>query len=112
MKIILPKLLAGGLFILPLIAVAANGGSVPQPPGWGEINVLVVLDNITNALFMILLVVAVIFFIIAGYHFIVSQGDPAKFDTAKKMILYGAIGVLVAFLAKGIVLLINEIVRS
>lgn len=71
-----------------------------------------VLDIITNTLFYFLLFAAVIAFFYAGFLFITSQGDPEKFKTAQKAVLYGVIGLLVAFSARGIVKLIETIFKQ
>lgn len=101
------------LLLLSGVAVAAE--NLIDPPGPGAITILGpggVLDRITNVMFTVALIVAVIFFIIAGYLFIMAQGEPEKFETAKKTVLYTAIGVVVVICAKGVVAFINMAVRG
>ena len=69
-----------------------------------------VLAKIRDYLFTILLIVAAIFIIIAAYFFVTAAGDPEKTGKARNFVLYALIGVLVGFAAKGLVLLIGQIV--
>ncbi len=62
-----------------------------------------IINNIANALFYILISVAVIVILIAGFFFLTAAGDPGKVQTAQKMILYAVIGVIVAICSKAIV---------
>lgn len=71
-----------------------------------------VLDRITNYLFGILLIAAAISIIVSGFYFITAAGDPVKFHTAKMMLLYALIGVLVAFSSRGLVMLVKEVLFS
>lgn len=81
------------------------------PPKWGEGNVWGVLDKITNYVFFGLLIIAAISIMIAGYNFITAAGDPDKTKTARNFVLYALIGVLVGFLAKGLIYFVENIVR-
>jgi len=88
---------------LPIIGLAAAPGSAP------DVDIMELLDSITNWLFVILLIVAAIFIIMAGYFFVTAMGDPDKVKKARDFVLYAAIGVLVGFAAKGLVSLIEII---
>jgi hypothetical protein len=70
-----------------------------------------VLERIIDALFTISLLVAAIFIVIAAFFFITSNGEPEKISKAKISILYTLIGVLVAFSAKGLVMLMQNIAQ-
>ena len=48
--------------------------------------------------------------IIAGFYFITAQGDPDRLSKARNMVLWALVGVLVAFAARGLVLLIERVV--
>ena len=75
-------------------------------------DVMGVLTKIGNWLFAILLVVAVIYIILAAFDFVTAGGDPEKVKTARNNVLYAMIGIAVAFLAKGLVVLVRMIVGS
>jgi hypothetical protein len=68
-----------------------------------------VLEKIVDFLFTACLLVAAIFIVVAASLFITSQGEPEKFQKAKMSILYALIGVLVAFSARGLVTLMNQV---
>lgn len=68
-----------------------------------------VLNRIINWLFAILLVIAAIAIIVAAYFFVTAAGDPDKTKTARNFVLYALIGVLVGFMAKGLIALVERI---
>jgi len=104
MKRIILSLILVGLLVLPAVSLAQAPRSAPT------VSVIKVLDNIVDWLFSILLIIAVIWLIVAGYYFITAQGDPERIAKARNMVLYALIGVLIAFLARGLVLLVERIV--
>lgn len=94
------------LFILPITGYGQDLRTAPTVPIFGPDGVI---EQITNILFSFLIFASVISFLYAGYLFISAAGDPTKFDTAKKAVLYGVIGLLIAFSSKGIVTLIDKL---
>lgn len=68
-----------------------------------KIPVKTVLERVENTLFGIFLIMAAIFLVITGYFYISAQGDPTKYDKAKKSLIYAIIGIIVAIAARGIV---------
>jgi phosphoglycerol transferase MdoB-like AlkP superfamily enzyme len=109
MKKILSGLILVSLSVLPLIALAQRVGPLPGYTVAPESDIWEVLDRITNWLFSILLVVAVIFIIIAAFQFITAGGDPTKVASARNWVLYALIGVAVALLARGLVTFVSRI---
>jgi len=107
MKKVLVSLISAGL-LLSAVAVLAQGPV--DAPGWAEVDVMATLDNISNWLFAILLAVAVMAIIVAAYMFVTASGDPDKVKTARNFVLYALIGVIVALVARGLVLLMDRIV--
>jgi hypothetical protein len=105
-KIILSLILAGCL-VLPVLSLADEelGAEIPDIP------VTETLEKIANWLFYILLFVAAIFIVIAGVSFVTAQGDPEKFKKAKDTVLYAVVGIVVALLSRGIVALVNTVLR-
>ena len=102
MKKFIPTLISTTLFV-PLMGLAATPTTAPT------LDTMDMLNNITNWLFSLLLVVAAISIIIAGYYFVTAQGDPDKTKTARNFVLYALIGVLIGFAAKGLVMLVGTI---
>jgi hypothetical protein len=71
-----------------------------------------ILDKITDFLFWIALAIAPIAAIVAAVYFLTAGGDPQKINTAKQIILYTFIGVLVAFSAQAIVGIVKGIIEG
>lgn len=99
------------LLFLPLLVSAQQPGP-GDAPGWGDVDIMETLGRISDWLFAILLIIAAIFIIIAGFYFVTAQGDPDKVSTARMFVLWALIGVLVGFLAKGLVILVDRMVRG
>lgn len=68
--------------------------------------------NLFNALVSFLfnlgLVVAPLMIVVAAYFFLFSGGDPKNIETAKKIIIYTFVGLLILFLSKAIVALFKN----
>ena len=84
--------------ISPDIANANSTIVVPDGP-----DLFVVIQNILNATFGIIGVVAVIMVIIGGYYYMTSQGEPNRVQRGKNTILYGIIGLIICLSAFAIV---------
>jgi type IV secretory pathway VirB2 component (pilin) len=100
------KILAVALlvaFLVPTVLVFGNpvpGGLQGEPP---NVPLDSALTKITNFVFSVLMIVAVLFIIIAGFMFITASGNDDQVKKARSMLLYAVVGVIVALLAKGIV---------
>lgn len=112
MKTIIVLVLIGFL-ILPLlipkeaISQTTGGQQVQTVP---SVNVIDALYRIAQWLWTILLMVAVIFIIVGAYYFVTAAGNPDQITKARAMVLYAAIGVIVAGMAWGIVRILRAIV--
>ena len=87
------------ILALPLLAIGVDIQPI-DPPDRGPVLILI---DIMQWLFAILLFVAALALIIAGYFFITAAGDEEKTKKARSFVLYAIIGVLVAVAARGIV---------
>jgi membrane-associated HD superfamily phosphohydrolase len=105
MKKFVLTVVSTSLTVLPTIGLA-------QPAVAPPVDVMQALTDITNWLFAILLAVAVIFLIIAGFYFITAQGDSDKVSKARMMVLWSLVGVAVAILARGLVMLVRQVLRA
>ena len=86
------------------IAAAAGLGGIS--------NVTSIYELILRIIYFILsiaLLLAVLAIIIAGIYLIVSNGDEAQKDKAKKIIYYAIIGIVVILLSRVIVSFVNSI---
>ena len=84
----------------------------PQLDGGGVIDPNAVFDNIFNFVWPLFTIVAILFFIVAGYLFLSANGDAAKVKTAKSALLWGIAGVVVAILAFSIPTIIAGILGA
>jgi len=76
--------------------------------GVGDVDVFKTLNSIINWAFAILLVMAALFIVVAAFYFVTAGGAPEKIEMARNLILYAIIGVVVAFLAKGLIILVQK----
>lgn len=60
------------------------------------------LRTLTDWLFVILVVVAVVFIVLAGLQFITGGGDPTAVSAARTKLIWAAVGIGVALLARGL----------
>ncbi|OHA66088.1 MAG: hypothetical protein A3C04_00715 [Candidatus Wildermuthbacteria bacterium RIFCSPHIGHO2_02_FULL_45_25] len=93
----------GGRFVSP------GGEETPT----GLLNSVTDLQNlintITNWFFFILITVAVIFIILAAMQFITAGGDSAKVSEARSKLIWAAVGIGIAVLAKSIPVLVKSL---
>jgi uncharacterized membrane protein len=106
MKKILTLLILIGFLGLPVVGLA-QPQTVPT-----NVNPLQVMDRIVDWLFSILLIFAAIMIVVAAFYFVTASGNPDQVAKARNFVIYALIGVLVAFLARGMVWLVGRIVGS
>ncbi len=104
-------------FVVPALAFAQG---IQNPlPGTGVSNVPVAnitsLQSILNDLcvvfawmFYFLIVVAIIFVVVAAFKYLTAGGDPEKVKSAGATLLYAAVAIGVALLAKAIPLVVGN----
>ena len=105
MKKLLTGIILASLLALPVV-VGAQAEAAP------EVDIFDALETLTNYLFTILLIVAVIFLIVAAFTFITASGDPDKVGKARNFVLYALIGVAVGVAARGLVSLVQLIMGT
>ena len=119
------KLLISGMILFSLLGLAVcpavSSAALTPPPTETDVtkttappanSVETAINNIMNWFFVIVLIVAVIFLLWAGFLFITAGGDPDKVNTARQNVMYAMVGVAVAVLAKGIVSLVQGLVAA
>lgn len=70
------------------------------------------IDKVANWMFTILLVLAVIFIVWAAYNYLLSEGNEEKVTAAHKALVYAAVAVAVAVLARGFVYVVRNTVMG
>lgn len=91
-------LMALGLPILVAHPAFASDGNVTQVENFIK-SVIQVLAGLAG-------LIATVFFVIGGFHYITSSGNPERLDRAKHTLLYSALGlviVIAAFIISNIV---------
>lgn len=92
---------------------AAFGQSTPPPlPGpSGQLTtpggVLQFLCGIAGWIFAFLIVLAIIFILIAAFRYLTAQGDAEKVQGANQALLFSAVAVAVAVIAKAVPLVVS-----
>jgi hypothetical protein len=88
--------------------VAPTETSVPQGQITSLQGVLQMLCTVFAWAFYFLIVLAVIFIIIAGFKYLTAAGDPVKLESAGTMLIYTAVAIGVALLARAVPLVIGS----
>lgn len=110
MKKVLFSLLLISLFVLPVVAFGqtpaggqgTGGFTIPPLPTDAD-KPLELIEKITDWIFWILVISAIIVVVLAGFNFVFSGGSADKVKGAQNSLLYAIVGLVVAFLARGIV---------
>ena len=68
--------------------------------------------NISSIMWKIAAVVALVCFVLAGIMFMTAQGQPDKIETAKKAVIWGVVGIIVAIIAYSIINIIGNSLQS
>jgi len=109
------------IFIASVLAVSLGGvvsAQEPLPTGFDPLPALAtsgaegvaLITALTNWLFVILSIVAVIFIVLAGLQFITGGGNPETIAAARMKLMYAAVGIAVALLARSVPFVIQSII--
>ncbi|MCP6719427.1 MAG: peptidase inhibitor family I36 protein [Patescibacteria group bacterium] len=71
----------------------------------------VIINNITDFIFQISIVVVPLVIVAAGFLFVTAGGEPQQISTAKKIIIWALVGFFIVLLAKGISTLLLNILN-
>jgi hypothetical protein len=113
------RIIALGLLVLLGVAMGSTALAIGETPGKKiptnvktGADLIALLENIVNWIFVVVLVGAVIFIVLAGWQFISGGGEPQAVSQARSKLLWAAVGIGVAVLAKGIIAAIRNIIGS
>ena len=73
---------------------------------------LTLLTYISNFIFTLLMILAIIFILIAAFNYLTAMGDQNKLATAKSMLVYAAVAIAVALLAAGVRFMIDNLLLN
>jgi hypothetical protein len=105
-KIIL-SVVSSVLIALPS-AVSLAAFQVPTGTSLPEGSIKDIITNIMNWLLMMVGIIGVIGFAIAGILYLTSAGDESRAGTAKSAMLYSIIGVIVAIIGVVVIKAVNS----
>ncbi|HEY8108917.1 MAG TPA: hypothetical protein VIF43_02830 [Patescibacteria group bacterium] len=108
--------IANSLLLLSLAVPAGAQAALPQPDkNPREIHSLSGFGNLgepVSAIFNILIVflptVALLYLIISGYRYMVSQGNQELVEKAKKSLLYAVFGFVVSLVSVTLIILVSR----
>ena len=107
------RLLSASLLLSALVpAVGLAQVSPPQPKINTFNDVTNILGTFMSWIFTILIFLAVIFVLYAAWLYLTAAGEPEKVSKANKTLLYAAIAVAVAILARSLPGLVGTIVGT
>jgi len=69
-----------------------------------------IICTIINWVFWLLIVLTIIFVLVAAFKYLTAAGDPEKVKAAGSTLLYAAIAVVVALIAKGLPMIISTFI--
>ncbi len=93
-----------------LVNTAGAQIKIENPLKYNTIEELI--EAIINFLFTLALIVVPLVIVVAGYFFIVSAGDPVKVSKAKNMVIYALVGLLIIATSKGIIAVIDKVIKG
>lgn len=99
-----------GLLILPAVVLAAcpsDAICIENPLSADDFQELI--DNIIDLLATFAFVVAPVLIVYSGFLFLTSGGNPEKIWQAKNLLIWAVVGFGLILLAKGLVLLLEQI---
>ncbi len=88
------------IFLLALpVAGLADFNPGPAPITLADLSATDAMNRILNIIWPFFIGFAIIMFLVAGFSFLASMGDPTKVAGARMAILWGIVGVIVGILA-------------
>ena len=96
------------------LPLAASAVTVQSPPVLATSldDFFNLICSATNLLFTLIIILSIIIFLYAAFLFLTGGGSDDKTKQARQFLLYGIIGIIVALLAKGLVLVVVNIVSG
>ena len=89
-----------------LALINTPSSNTPPPPITTVSGLVNLMCNVFGWMFYILIALSIIMVVIAGFNYVTAGDNSEKVSKATKMILYAAIGVAAALLAKAIPLIV------
>ena len=111
-KILLLFLLISTMVVPFVVSAQLVGGDTPETIASTLTGLELVIDRIGGFLQTLLFALAGIFILIAGFQYLTAQGDPEKTKSAKNMIVYAIVAIVIALVAFGVEAIIKAILPT
>lgn len=108
--------------MLGMVAMSGGASAAIAPLPTGETGIpegittaggfITAMRLLTDWLFVILVIVAVIFIILAGLQFITGGGDPTAISAARTKLIWAAVGIGIALLSRGLPAAIQNLIGA
>ncbi len=98
--------------LLPALASAQSPVLPPAPAQNAPDLITRVICPVLGWVFVLLILLAVVFVIVSAFRYLTAAGDPEKVKKANYTLLYAAIAVAVAILAKAVPLIVASLVGN
>lgn len=85
-------------------------GSLPAAPVTSIGGFVGLICTIAGWLFVFLVVLTVVFIILAAFNYLTASGDPEKVKNASRQLIYAAVAIVVAVLARGVPIIVATFV--
>src|SRR3989344_4407737 len=104
---------APAILLMGIAAFAFAIDSQIAPTGPKDLTELLkVVDQVINLVFTGLIVFAIIYIILAAFQFITAGGDPAAVIQARSKLIYAAVGIIIALLARAIPVVLRSVLNA
>lgn len=94
---------------------AAGDTDLPELPGNAPTDfgtLITVIVTIARWMFGILMALAIVFILYAAFLYIIAQGNEDRIKTAKTILIYAVVGLVVAVLAGGISVIVQDFITD
>ena len=99
------------LLFIPFVGIAIDFTQLPTGNQDYSNSIGWILNQIFNfIIWPIVILVVIILFIMAGFSFLTSKGEPGKLDQARNFLIWGIIGVVVILISFSIVATVKNII--
>lgn len=86
--------------------------SLPEDAPTDFETLITVIITIARWMFGILMALGVVFVLYAAFLYLIAQGDDTKISTAKKVLIYSIVALVIGVLAGGISVVIQEFIQG
>jgi len=87
-----------------------TGGTAVGSQTWGMFYLMNTINTVVDWFFAVLVVIAVLLTILGAFTLLTSAGSPEKVKSGRDYVLYAAIGLAVALIARAIPALVKSII--